>query len=412
MVGQRGLPATYGGVEHHVQELGARLAALGHEVIVYCRPNYSPTPVDRFRGMRLRHLKTMDSKHFEAIVHSGSATVAAIRDKVDIIHYHALGPGLVAPLPRWGSRARVVQTVHGLDQDRSKWGRVASRVLGLACWMSARVPNATVVVSRSLQDYYWDEHHRSTAYIQNGVTVSHHRTQSSTILEDLGLQPGGYVLFVGRLVPEKAPDLLLRAFRRLEREDMKLVIAGGSSFTAEYVELLEQLASEDDRVVMPGYVHGDKLDDLYNNAALFVLPSDVEGMPLTLLEAVSRGTPVLASDIPPHLEVLRVDGPGRRIFRQSDEADLLAKMEDALSHPRVERSGAEPAMESLQEHYNWDDAALALDGLYQAVMRGEAVEPYEPQPGPERLPEQVGSSDELIDLTARARRREGAVSAG
>jgi glycosyltransferase involved in cell wall biosynthesis/O-antigen ligase len=410
MVGQRGLPATYGGVEHHVQELGARLAALGHEVIVYCRPNYSPTPVDRFRGMRLRHLNTMDSKHFEAIVHSASATVAAIHDKVDVVHYHALGPGLVAPMSRWGSRARVVQTVHGLDQDRSKWGRVASRVLGVACWMSARVPNATIVVSRALQDYYWDEHHRATTYIPNGVTVPRVRTGDSTVLEQHGLTPGGYVLFVGRLVPEKAPDLLLRAFRKLERDDVKLVITGGSSFTAEYVELLEHMAGEDDRVVMPGYVHGVDLDELYSKAALFVLPSDVEGMPLTLLEALSHGTPVLASDIPPHLEVLRADGPGRRIFRQQDEEDLLAKMREALLHPRTERTGAEPAIGSVQEHYNWDDAALALEQLYLAVVRGDSIEQDRPGPPAEPGSDRDERGPELIDLTSQHHAHAGAVS--
>lgn len=379
MVGQRGLPATYGGVEHHVQELGARLVALGHEVIVYCRPNYSTEPVDSYRGMELRHLNTPDSKHFEAIVHSGGATLSAIRDRVDIIHYHALGPGLVSPLPRWGSRVRVVQTVHGLDHERSKWGAFASRVLRFGCWLSARVPDATVVVSRALQDYYRDEHGRETTYIQNGVTVQRPSSTATTVLEDNGLTPGGYVLFVGRLVPEKAPDLLLRTFQRLPRPDMKLVVAGGSSFTAEYVELLTELAAQDSRVVMPGYVHGAELADLYRHAALFVLPSDVEGMPLTLLEALSHGTPVVVSDIAPHVEVLHRDGPGQRIFRQGDGDDLLAKMTLALDHPRAERSGV-PAMESLQEQYNWDDAALALERLYFAVLRGEPVSSADSQP--------------------------------
>lgn len=413
MVGQRGLPATYGGVEHHVQELGARLVALGHEVIVYCRPHYSTQPLDSYRGMELRHLHTPESKHFEAIVHSGGATWSAMRDKVDVIHYHALGPGLVSPVPRWGSRARVVQTVHGLDHQRSKWGFVASRVLRLGCWLSARVPDATIVVSKSLRDYYRNDHRRRTTYIQNGVTVQRPRARSTTILEDNGLTAGRYVLFVGRLVPEKAPDLLLRAFRRMERTDVKLVIAGGSSFTAEYVELLTELAAQDERVVMPGYVHGAELDDLYRYAALFVLPSDVEGMPLTLLEAVSHGTPVLASDIPPHLEVLHRDGPGQRIFRQQDEDDLLMKMESALDHPRVERSGAEPAMEALQEHFNWDDAALALEELYFAVLRGEAVgdEPETPtvvepdlQPVAASGPMPHQRPGDLIDLTAHGAR--------
>jgi glycosyltransferase involved in cell wall biosynthesis len=334
-------------------------------------------------------------------VHSAGATISAMHDKVDIVHYHALGPGLVTPLPRWGSRARVVQTIHGLDHERSKWGAFASRVLRFGCWLSARVPNATIVVSRSLQEYYREQHGRETAYIQNGVAVQRSHAAATTILADNGLTAGGYVLFVGRLVPEKAPDLLLRAFRQLDRPDVKLVLAGGSSFTAEYVELLEELAAQDERVVLLGYVHGAELDDLYRQAALFVLPSDVEGMPLTLLEALSHGTPVLASDIAPHVEVLHRDGPGQRIFRQGDGADLLAKMAFALEHPRGERSGVEPAMETLQEDHNWDDAALALERLYFAVLRGE------PLPSTERavpngqpaLPAARRQPD-LVDLTS------------
>lgn len=373
MVGQRGIPATYGGVERHVEELGSRLADIGHEVIVYCRPGYTGDPLRRHRGMQLRHIGTPETKHLEAIVHSAGATMAAIHDHVDIVHYHALGPGLVSPLPRVGSRAKVVQTVHGLDQQRSKWGPLASGVLGLGCWMSARVPDATVVVSHALEDYYRRVYGRRTTYICNGVDRHDAHVPAGETLRRLGLRPGEYVLFVGRLVPEKAPDLLLRAFARLAREDLRLVVAGGSSFTADYVWELRALARRDPRVLLPGFLHGKPLEELYANAAVFVLPSEVEGMPLTLLEASAHGTPILASDIDPHVEVFGAGGQGRRLFRHGDEDDLLRGLETILAQQEVELVGAQESRLAVREEFSWDRAADELSELYFSLVEDDVV---------------------------------------
>ena len=308
MIGARGVPATFGGVERHVEELGTRLAARGHQVIVYARTNYVEEQRDAWRGMSVRNLTTVDSKHLDAIVHSAKATIAAMRDRVDVVHYHAVGPGLPSALPRFASRAKVVHTIHGRDSERAKWSPAAQVVLRTAEWMSARVPDETIVVSRDLVEHYRRAHGRRTTYIPNGVDAPTARPPA-VIAERWGLTTGSYLLFLGRLVPEKAPDLLIRAFRRLPG-DLRLVIAGGSSFTDEYVAELEREAADDPRVVLAGYVFGEQLDELYSNAAAFVLPSYLEGLPLTLLEAASYGTPVVASDIPPNLEIVGSDAPG------------------------------------------------------------------------------------------------------
>jgi hypothetical protein len=171
MIGQRGVPATFGGIEHHVEELGSRLVDRGHEVTVFCRPNYVSNGRRDYRGMRLQHVPTVGTKHFDAIAHSATSTVAAMRDSYDVIHYHALGPGLLAFAPRLASRAKVVLTVHGLDHERAKWGLVARSVLKTAGWLSARVPDATITVSRSLTDYYANHHRRRAVYIPNGVAA-------------------------------------------------------------------------------------------------------------------------------------------------------------------------------------------------------------------------------------------------
>jgi glycosyltransferase involved in cell wall biosynthesis len=320
MIGQRGVPATFGGVEHHVEELGSRLAARGHEVIVYARSNYVDARRARFRGMRVRTLPTVDSKHLDAIVHSSLSTLDAMRTGVDIVHFHALGPGLPSILPRAFARAKVVQTVHGRDDERSKWSPLARSVLRLGGWLSARVPDTTIVVSRELAADYRRRYGRSTSYIPNGVDEPTIRPPSE-ITERFGLRGNDYLLFVGRMVPEKAPDLLVRAFRELPGEH-RLVLAGGSSFTDEYVRHVGSLADGDPRVVMPGYVYGPVLEELYANAAAFVLPSSLEGLPLTLLEACAYGTPVIVSDIAPNLEVVGGDAPGHHVFHVGDLAGL------------------------------------------------------------------------------------------
>ncbi len=368
MVGVRGVPATFGGTEHHVEQLGSRLAARGHEVAVYCRPNYVQGPLDSYRGMRLRHLPTVGTKHLDAIVHSGLSTIDAVRGGYDVVHYHALGPGLVAPLPRYASRAKVVLTVHGMDNERAKWGRVAKTALNTAAWMSAHVPDATITVSKALTAHYAQAYGRQAHFIPNGVNAGPRRSAEAVRRRfDLGADP--YVLYVGRLVPEKAPDLLIRAFRQVPG-DVRLVVAGGSAFTDDYVEKVGREAASDPRVVLPGYVYGDVLSDLYANAAVFVLPSFLEGLPLTLLEAAAHGAAVVASDIPPHREVLLDDGPGHRLFPPGDEAELAAVLRRTVADPAPERQGAVALCERVMREYRWDAVTEATEDLYGRLLTG------------------------------------------
>jgi glycosyltransferase involved in cell wall biosynthesis len=366
MIGQRGVPATFGGIERHVEELGQRLVERGHEVTVFCRSNYLTEITDSYRGMQLRSLPTIGTKHFDAIAHSAVSTLSAMRDSYDVLHYHALGPGMLALLPRLTSRSKVVLTVHGLDHERAKWSRFARAVLKTAGWMSARVPDATIVVSRALEDHYASHHDRVAHYIPNGAPA---RLQD--VCPDLalfGLQSGRYILFVGRFVPEKNPDVLIQAFRRI-REDVKLVVVGGNSFTGPFVEHLREIASPDPRIIFPGYVFGERLQALYNHAAAFVLPSSIEGLPITLLEAASFGTPVIVSDIPPHLEVVERDGPGHRVAPTGDTKALAAALQAVLQDPVAERLGAAALRDRVTLAYQWDDIAEATEALYMRLVR-------------------------------------------
>lgn len=365
MVGLKGLPATYGGIERHVEEIGARLAARGHHVTAYCRTSYATAELAAYRGMTLRRLPTISRKHLDALVHSALATAAAMADRPDIVHYHALGPGLVAPLPRYLSSARVVLTVHGLDNERAKWSRPARAVLGTAHWLSGHVPDATIVVSRSLEEHYQHRFPRPAVMISNGVTARA-PLPPTEITSRFGLVPGRYALYVGRLVPEKAADVLVRAWRAVPG-DFRLVIAGDSCHTDSYTAELRRLAAADPRVVMTGYVYGDLLAELYSNAAVFTLPSLLEGLPLTLLEAASYARPIVASDIAPHREVIGLDGPGHRLVPPGDCSALTAALVGSLTETDRQRQGAAALRRRVLSTYSWDDAALLTEALYRSL---------------------------------------------
>ncbi|MFI9526176.1 glycosyltransferase family 4 protein [Micromonospora rosaria] len=361
MIGQKGLPATFGGIERHVEEMASRLATFGHEVTVYCRDSYGGVTTPEYRGIRLRRARTVASKHLDAIVHSTTSTVAAMTERPDVVHYHGLGPFLLAPLPRYAGRSAVVLTVHGLDNQRNKWGRAARAVLGTAYRLSGPVPHGLVTVSRGLAAHYESRFRRPAHYIPNGVATPKHLPPRE--LDRFGLTPGGYLLLVGRLVPEKSADLLVRAFRRLPT-DLRLAVVGGSAFTDEFVARLRQEAAADPRIVFTGFAYGDLLAELYSHAAAFVQPSRLEGLPLTLLEAASYGLPVVASDIEPHVEVLERDAPGRRLFREGDGDDLLRALATATSDLEAERVGAGELRDRVLVEYSWDSAARDLERLY------------------------------------------------
>jgi glycosyltransferase involved in cell wall biosynthesis len=366
-IGTRGVPATFGGIEHHVEEVGSRLSERGHDVTVYCRANYVPDGQQQYRGMELVRLRTVSSKRLDAIVHSALSTARSLGQGYDVVHFHALGPGVMTPAVRYGSRAKVVQTIHGLDDERAKWGSGARTLLRGGGWLSAHVPDATVVVSRTLADHYITKYGRPTTYIPNGVARPAALPPPSDIATRFGLHGRDYVLFVGRLVPEKAPDLLLRAFRRIPG-DARLVIAGGSSFTDDYTESLAALAADDKRVLLPGYVYGDTLAELYANAAAFVLPSMLEGLPLTLLEAGSYGVPVVASSIGPHIEIVGQDAAGHRLVAPGDEAALAAALESTLAGGPDVLQGAAELRERVLDEYSWDRAVDATEALYRQVV--------------------------------------------
>lgn len=358
MIGQKGVPATYGGIERHVEELGARLVGLGHEVTVFTRPNYTDPALTGHRGMRLVSLPTIGTKHLDAIVHSVLATFVCWGGAYDIVHYHAIGPCLASPLARLRGR-RVVATIHGQDWRRGKWGGVASAILRLAEWMALHIPHATISVSETLAQRYREETGRDVHYIPNGISID--LGDDTAVLAEHGLTDGGYVLFAGRLVPEKGAHYLIDAHERCGTQ-LRLAIAGDSSNSDHYVASLRRNAGAD--VVFTGYQYGARLAALFRHSAIFVLPSDLEGLPIVLLEALAYGVPVLASDIAPNVEILGEKG---RYFRAGDAGSLAIELAACLRDLGELQERAQALASRALIDYDWNRVADATEAVYESV---------------------------------------------
>jgi glycosyltransferase involved in cell wall biosynthesis len=357
-IGGRGVVSKYSGIESYYERVGEELARMGHDVTVYCRSYFTP-PLSEHHGMRVRRLPTIRSKHLETLVHTLLSTLDAVFSNYDLVHYHCLGPALFSFLPRLAGKKTIV-TVQGLDWRRRKWGWIASHVLRLGETAAVALPNATMVVSHTLQQYYWQRYRQKAIYIPNGACLV--RRSRPQQLAKWGLAPDNYVLFLGRLSPEKNCDLLIEAFERI-RTEMKLVLAGGSSHSDAYVESLRRHECEQIRFLP--WTSGDELEELLSHAALFVLPSDLEGLSLALLDAMAAGVCVLTSDIPENNEV--VAGVGFT-FHRGDQADLEHMLDLLLRDPELRRESAARAQKRIQEEYAWPAIARAIEESYYHVL--------------------------------------------
>jgi glycosyltransferase involved in cell wall biosynthesis len=360
MLGQKGIPATYGGIERHVEELGTRFVDRGHEVTVYCRPHYTKIRGE-YRGVRLVSIPSVRTKHLDTATHCALAVPHILASDYDIVHIHALGPSMFAGLPRFRGM-RTLVTVHGLDWQREKWGSFASWVLRRCEYTSVMFPDRTIVVSKALREHFRATRDVAVTYIPNGTVLPHVREADK--IREMGIEPGSYILFVGRLVPEKGCHYLLDAYRKLNT-DLELIVAGGTSFSTDYVDDLH--ARGGDRVRFLGYVYGDVLDELYSNASLFVLPSEIEGLPIALLEAMSFGNCCLTSDIPENLEVI---GDCGATFRRGDVDDLTEKLGRLLSNSERCRAMGDRARRHVLETYDWDGVTLHTEAIYLSLLRG------------------------------------------
>jgi glycosyltransferase involved in cell wall biosynthesis len=357
-IGGRGVISKYSGIETYYEEVGQRLTGMGHEVTTYCRTYFTPR-VREHNGMKVVRLPTIRSKHLETLLHTLLSSLHVLARPCDVVHYHALGPALFSFIPRLAGKKTVV-TVQGLDWQRKKWGHVASTVLRLGERAAISLPTTTMVVSRVLRQHYRNGHAAETAYVPNGGLLRELRAPNKILEWDL--DPGGYVLYLGRVSPEKGCHLLVEAFEQLDT-DTKLVLAGASSYCDEYSRELRTHASS--RIKILDWVSGDALDELLTNAMLFVLPSDIEGLSLALLDAMGAGLCVLVSDVPENREAVEDAG---FTFRSGDAADLAHRLQFLMANPAVREAAAQAAKRRIREQYQWSGIARQVEHIYFDMM--------------------------------------------
>ena len=356
-----------GGVEIVVKELCTRMARQGCQVTCYNRSGHHVSGAEyddidntNYEGIRQKYVPTIEKKGLAAVSASAFAALYSAFGKYDVVHIHAEGPAFFSWLPKMFGK-RVVVTIHGVDWQREKWqSGFGSKFIRQGEKNAVKYADEIIVLSKGVQDYFKETYDRKTHFIQNGVNRPQIR-EAGLIAEKFGLKKDSYILFLGRLVPEKGIRYLVEAFKNV-KTDKKLVIAGGSSDTDSFMEELKELAKGDDRILFTGFVQGTMLDELYSNAYIYTLPSDLEGMPLSLLEAMSYGNCCLVSDIPECAEVVEDKA---LIFKKADVQDLQEKLQDACDHPQKVEAYKKQSADFICKKYNWDEVVKETMKLYQ-----------------------------------------------
>lgn len=356
-----------GGVEIVVKELCTRMAQQGCEVTCYNRSGHHVSgaeydDVDKtdYKGIIQKYVPTIEKKGLAAVSSSFFAALYSAFGKYDVVHIHAEGPAFFSWLPKMLGK-RVVVTIHGIDWQREKWqSGFGSKFIRQGEKNAVKYADEIIVLSKGVQDYFKDTYGRKTHFISNGVNRPKIR-EAELITEKYGLTKNSYILFLGRLVPEKGIRYLVEAFKSV-KIDKKLVIAGGSSDTDSFMKELKELAKDDGRIIFTGFVQGQMLDELYSNAYIYTLPSDLEGMPLSLLEAMSYGNCCLVSNI---LECTEVVEDKALIFKKSDVSDLRERLQDACDHPEKVMQMKKQAADFICEKYNWDEVVKETMKLYR-----------------------------------------------
>lgn len=357
MLGHKRIPSREGGIEIVVEELATGMVKKGHSVTVYNRSGHhvagkefdeNAKKVKEYKGVRIRRVPTIEMKGLAAISSSFFAALRATFGGYDVIHFHAEGPSVMVIISRL-FRKRVIVTIHGLDWQRAKWGKGAVKYLKLGEKFAAKYANEVIVLSENVKQYFKDTYNRDTIFIPNGINKPECKPVD-VIGQKWNLKEREYILYLGRIVPEKGIHYLIEAYKQTDT-DYPLVIAGGASDTKEYMEELKQLAGDDKRIIFTDFVKGQELAELYSNAYLYVLPSELEGMPLSLLEAMSYGNCCLTSDIPECTEVIGEHGVN---FRCSDVDSLKEKLTVLLNNPEMTEGYRKAASDYILKKYNWE----------------------------------------------------------
>ena len=374
MLGHKRVPSREGGVEIVVEELSARMAERGHRVVCYNRRGHhvsgkefdADTAGRQYRGIELKSVITIDKKGLAAMTSSFFGALKCAFCRYDIVHFHAEGPCAMLWLPKLFGK-RCIATVHGLDHQRAKWGNFASKYIMLGEKTAVKYADEIIVLSKGVEQYFADTYNRKTVFIPNGVSRPNIR-KPDLIKSKFGLDKNEYILYLGRIVPEKGLRYLISAFKNVNTSK-RLVIAGGASDTDEFLNELKELAGDDERIIFTGFVYGQLLEELYSNAYVYTLPSDLEGMPLSLLEAMSYSNCCLVSSI---AECADVVGDNAVIFEKGNTDDLCRKLQELCDDIKAVQEYKDGAANYICNRYNWDDVTDRTLQLYNKALKDKA----------------------------------------
>ena len=371
MIGQKGIPASYGGVERHTEELAVRLAEKGHRVFAYARDYYVSNKISEFKKIKIIKIPTIQSKNLDAICHSFLSSLDVLRRDIDIIHYQGIGPSSLLLIPKILKRkAKIVVTFHTRDYLNPKWGWFAKFYLKLSEKIMIRFADQIIVVSKNLKDYCQTKYQKKIYYIPNGISLPV-EDSSEEITDNFCLEKNNYILTVSRLVEQKGIHFLIEAYNSIcQKKSLEkippLVIVGGAVHADNYFKKLKKTSGDNPKIIFLGFQQGKKLQGLFSNCLFFVNPSVLEGLSIALLEAMSYGKCVLVSDIPENLEAVNNEAEKYgTAFENKNAADLAKKIEFLLSNPELIKEKGKQAQDYVLKKYNWDKIASETIEVYK-----------------------------------------------
>ena len=370
IIGHKRIPSNEGGIEKGVEQHAVRMVARGHSVTVYNRgghnvfgKEYDREKYKEYKGVKIVTIPT--TKGAASVpIYSFLATLHAAICRYDCVSFRASGPCAMIPLAKFFG-LRVVASLHGIDSQRDKWGGFASKYLEFGEKMAAKKADVCLVLSKNMKEYIDTRYHTNSVLFANGIDKPEYH-KPEIIMKKYSLEKDNYILSLGRIVPEKGIHYLINAYRKC-KTDKKLVIAGGAESNKDYYNQLLELAKGDERIIFTGFVVGQEIQELYSNAFIFVLPSNLEGMANSLLEAMSYSNCCLISDIPENTEVVNDKAEW---FKKGDEISLQEKLQKLLDNPKVVQEYKSNAGEYILKKYSWD---LIVDQMLR-VYSGEIVD--------------------------------------
>jgi len=366
-LGHKRIPSREGGVEIVVEELASRMVNLGHTVTCYNRTgkhalnkNEKIISLKEYKGIKLKKVFTIDVKGLAAMTSSFFATIMILFSRAEVVHYHAEGPCAWLWIIKLLSRKKIIVTIHGLDWQRAKWGGVATKFIKFGEKMAVKYSDEIIVLSKNVQNYFKSTYNRETVFIPNGVNKPKIK-KADEIIKNYNLKKDEYILFLGRLVPEKNVHCLIEAYKKI-KTNKKLVIAGSASDTNDYYLKLIEMAKENPNIIFTGFTQGNELDELYSNSYIYCLPSDLEGMPLSLLEAMSYKNCCVTSDIDECSEVLEDKG---FTFKKSNVKELAKILQKLCDDPKLVEKYKESAQQYILNKYDWNKVVKETLALYE-----------------------------------------------